>query len=387
MGAFLADSAYSKAFSNEPGPDAIRLISLQFEGPVFDRAPASTGGSEPFAQRFDGGVVHFGGKSIDDDDDFPSPVGGFSPQDDAAFFCRGAEGRLWRGLGSSGRLDEPRDFEARECRKKSATGRGLGLYFLLIGARHGGISRELEFFATQYGAAEVALAGRDFEGVVDDVAGFDANQVGPLVVAQVGHLLGSLAHGGPNHCGGGIGFFDEESPVFDGVGDDTTLRGVHVELRGLGCGEADGGVALVFDPHIVVFVIIGRAFEPVNFGLPHIAHLEVGVERFLALEGCRAPVFDLHFQGQRRADGDAVTQGPLVGFAPDGFGLRVGLDPQGERDGAVGVLRERFGRPRAGPHKTMLGSTVSRAEPGEDDGDAAANGLSGFKPARLAQEK
>jgi len=112
--AFLADSAYFKAFFHEPRSNAFGLIPLQFEGPVFYRAAASTGGPEPFSERFEGVITESGIESVDNNDDFPSPVGGFPPHDDATFFYRST----WRGglfeLGISGlrgwKFRQSRDF-------------------------------------------------------------------------------------------------------------------------------------------------------------------------------------------------------------------------------------------------------------------------------------
>ena len=102
------------------------------------------------------------------------------------------------------------------------------------------------------GGHGVGLGGGEGDGVGGDVAGFDAEHVGPFFVAEVGHGFGFGDPGVPDDGVFGILFGDGDFALFCGVFDGDGGGGVEVDAVGF---ARDGdGALLGFFFHGVGFV-------------------------------------------------------------------------------------------------------------------------------------
>ncbi len=125
----------------------------------------------------------------------------------------------------------------------------------------------------------MGVAGFDGHLRFTDVAGFDAEHVGPFVIAEIGHGFGFGDPGVPDDGGVGVLFGDGDFSLFEGIVDGGGGGGVEVDAVGFG---GDGDVAvLYFFLGAVHFVEIANTIEACDGERLDVADAEIGVEGFL----------------------------------------------------------------------------------------------------------
>jgi len=236
------------------------------------------------------------------------------------------------------------------------------------------------------GAHCVFFAGGEGDGGAEDVARFYAEHVLPLVVAEVGEGRGALLPGVPDDGSGGVELLCPQAAVKDGVEDLGGEFGVDVGVVG-GTGEGEGAI-LALGLVAVGVVEVGDGIESADAGLLDVADAEIRVQGFFKTERGGAAVHDAEFEAKRRANADAVGDEEVV--RPEGACGVVAGGNADQSDGAVVVGAERVEPPLAGADESVAGRfgvVGFGPEPGEADGDAAADGFAGFEMRLLAEEE
>lgn len=230
------------------------------------------------------------------------------------------------------------------------------------------------------------LTGREGDGTVEDVGGFDAGHALPFLVAEVGHGGGAFAPWVPDDGGGGVFFGGGEGAAEDGVDEVDGRGGVEVGMVG-GLREGEGA-GLNFAAVGVGVVEVSSAVEAADLDALRESDMEVGMEGFFEAEGRGAGVGDDELEVERAADAEAVGKVEVVG--PPAAGGVVAVGGEGDGDGGVGVEDDGVELPGAGADKAMgwgLGVAGFSAEPGKADGDAAADGLAVLPVGAIAEEE
>ena len=215
------------------------------------------------------------------------------------------------------------------------------------------------------------MAGGKGDFVFADVAGFHANHAAVFFIAEIGHGFGFGDPWVPDHAGGGAGFFHQDFPAEVGIVDFHGAGGVGEDTVDFGT-DAEGVAGFLFAGEVIHLVDVGVAFETGDGNLADIADGKISVEAVFDGNGAVAGII-----------GGRELHREFVGDADDEFGAEVlPFRPGGGRgkgkeknDGAVGNGGGFDELPTGGAGEAVGDIAIAAAEPGETDGDAAANGF------------
>ena len=171
----------------------------------------------------------------------------------------------------------------------------------------------------------------------------------------------------------------------------TGTDGVEVGAIGF-AGEFEERVGLAFLFEVVGLVEVFGVGEADDGDLLGVADGEVGVEGFFEVERLAALIVDGELKAELGAEGDLVSEGEVVvaegaagvGWAEGEGEMKVVAGEGSEGEGPLGDAGEAVG---GAVGARVVGGCGASAEPGKDDGDAAADGFAGGEERALREEE
>jgi hypothetical protein len=248
-----------------------------------------------------------------------------------------------------------------------------------------------EVLGEDVGFHGVVLAGWEGDGVGAGVGGLDADHGEPAVGGHVREFGGEFGPRVPDYGGFGFGLVDGDAALVDGVVDVHGDDGVEIGAVGF-AGEFEKGVGLVFLLEVVGLVEVVGVGEADDGDLLRVADGEVGVEGFFKVER------GVGLIGYGELEAEFCTEDELVGeveaVVAEGVAGVVGTEGEGEMEVVAGESGEGEG-PLGGAGEAVRGAVGAGvaggcgagSEPGEDDGDAAADGFAGGVEGAVGEEE
>jgi len=242
----------------------------------------------------------------------------------------------------------------------------------------------------------VVFAGSQRDGVGGDVGGFDADHGEPAGGAHVGESCGEFRPGVPDDGGFGLGFVDGDAASVDRVVDVYGDKGVEIGAIGF-AGEGEERIGLTFLLEVFSLVEVLGIGEADDGDLLRVSHGEVGVKGLFEVERLAALIGDGELCFEFDTESDVVDEDEVIvaeGATGVGGGegegeMEVVTGEGSEGEGPVGGAGEAVGRARQprGFVAWVSGVRGVGSEPGEDDGDAAADRLAGLEEGALGEEE
>src|ERR1017187_4592559 len=237
------------------------------------------------------------------------------------------------------------------------------------------------------GPHRVRLAGWEGDGMLADVAGFDARHRRELVVTEMGMGFGFDNPRVPPHGPIRAGFLHYQSALPTGIMGNAGRLRVQINTIRLGR-DANGSGAFGFRARGTDCGKIGHARQSFNAHLPHVVDRQIGVQRFLDMQWLAAGVFHAQFQAERRADPYPIIRCKFT--SPHRARRVAGYQTQMNLHGPIArwFRGHKFplDQPGESVRRTWL-TVLSRAEPWKTNRRTTAERFTRLEPAFGAHEQ